>query len=101
VAPFTGNTGTVINNYGLYINELNVGTNRWAIYTVGATESYFGGKVTFNTSVKSSAYAVSALNSAPLSATDTGVTGEIRYTSDYIYICTATNTWKRTAISTF
>ena len=41
------------------------------------------------------------LNSAPSSATDTGTTGEVRFTADYIYVCVATNTWKRTAISTF
>ena len=31
----------------------------------------------------------------------TGTTGEIRFTADHIYVCVATNTWKRTAISTF
>ena len=36
---------------------------------------------------------------APASATATGTTGDIRYDADYIYICTATNTWKRAAIS--
>jgi hypothetical protein len=37
----------------------------------------------------------------PSSASDTGVVGEIAWDSDYIYICTATNTWKRVAISTW
>ena len=41
------------------------------------------------------------LNIAPASATATGTTGEIRFTADYIYVCVATNTWKRTAISTW
>lgn len=44
---------------------------------------------------------VSSLNTAPSSAADTGTAGEIRITADYIYICTATNTWKRVAISTW
>lgn len=44
---------------------------------------------------------LTALNTAPTSATDTGVEGEIRITADYIYICTATDTWKRVAISTW
>lgn len=44
---------------------------------------------------------VSALNTAPSSASDTGTLGEIRFTSDYIFVCVATNTWKRTAISTW
>jgi len=38
---------------------------------------------------------------APSSASDTGTAGEIRIDASYIYVCTATNTWKRTAISTW
>jgi hypothetical protein len=37
----------------------------------------------------------------PASASDTGTAGEICWDADYIYVCTATNTWKRTAISTW
>ena len=37
----------------------------------------------------------------PASATDTGVAGEICWDANYVYVCTATNTWKRTAISTW
>jgi hypothetical protein len=37
----------------------------------------------------------------PASASDTGTTGEICWDADYIYVCTATNTWKRTAIATW
>ena len=44
---------------------------------------------------------IAALNTAPASASAAGTLGEIRYTADYIYICTATNTWKRTALSTW
>ena len=39
--------------------------------------------------------------STPASATATGAVGEIRWNSDYIYVCTATDTWKRTAITTW
>jgi hypothetical protein len=44
---------------------------------------------------------IAALNTAPANAGDTGTLGEIRYTADYIYVCVATDTWKRTAISTW
>jgi len=37
----------------------------------------------------------------PASAGATGTTGEICWDANYIYVCTATNTWKRTAISTW
>lgn len=38
---------------------------------------------------------------APASATSTGSAGEIKWDSNYIYVCVATNTWKRVAISTW
>lgn len=38
---------------------------------------------------------------APTSNTATGNKGEIIITDDYLYICIATNSWKRVAISTF
>jgi len=37
----------------------------------------------------------------PTSASDTGTAGEICLGADYIYVCTATNTWKRAALSTW
>ena len=38
---------------------------------------------------------------APSSSSDTGTAGQIKYDSNYIYVCTATNTWKRVALSTW
>jgi hypothetical protein len=37
----------------------------------------------------------------PASATATGTAGEICWDANYIYVCTATNTWRRTAISSW
>lgn len=37
----------------------------------------------------------------PASATASGTAGDIAWDADYIYVCTATNTWKRVAISTW
>jgi hypothetical protein len=42
-----------------------------------------------------------ATANTPASAGATGTTGEIAWDASYIYVCTATNTWKRTAISTW
>lgn len=50
---------------------------------------------------KADAYFVNDLNPAPTSSTDTGTKGEIRYTADYIYLCVATDTWKRSPLETF
>ena len=37
----------------------------------------------------------------PASASATGITGDITWDANYIYICTAVNTWKRVAIATW
>jgi hypothetical protein len=37
----------------------------------------------------------------PASASATGTAGEIAWDADYIYVCVATNTWKRVAIATW
>jgi len=51
--------------------------------------------------VTSTQFKLSALNTAPANASDTGTLGEIRIVDGYIYICTATNTWKRVAVATW
>jgi hypothetical protein len=42
-----------------------------------------------------------AQGTAPATSGATGTAGDIRYDADYIYVCTATNTWKRAAIATW
>ena len=41
------------------------------------------------------------LRAAPASASAAGTQGEWAWDSNYIYVCTALNTWKRVAISTW
>lgn len=54
-----------------------------------------------NGTAQATQFKLSALNTAPASATATGVLGEIRVTSGFIYVCTATNTWVRSALATW
>lgn len=42
-----------------------------------------------------------SVSHTPSSASDTGTAGEIAWDANYIYVCTATNTWKRIAIATW
>lgn len=44
---------------------------------------------------------MSAPTGVPATAGATGTEGSIRWDADYIYICTAANTWKRVAIATW
>lgn len=46
-------------------------------------------------------FRLSALNTAPANAGDTGTPFEIRITADAIYVCIATNTWVKTALATW
>ena len=56
--------------------------------TVASTGTTFTGQIN-----------LAALNTAPASDSAAGTLGEIRFTADYIYVCTATDTWKRVAIA--
>ena len=40
-------------------------------------------------------------NHTPATSTDTGSTGEVTWDSNYIYVATANNTWKRAALSSW
>lgn len=46
-------------------------------------------------------YNLAALHTAPASSTATGILGEIRVTSSYIYVCIAANTWVRSALTSW
>jgi hypothetical protein len=41
------------------------------------------------------------VDTAPSSSTDTGEAGMVAFDADYIYRCTATDTWKRSALATW
>ena len=40
-------------------------------------------------------------SNAPSTASSAGSAGDIRYDSGYVYVCIATNTWKRAALTTW
>ena len=81
------NTLRVYGNMLVDANEANVGTGVVGLEVVGE--------------VVATKFRVADMNTAPASATATGTKGDIRYTSDYIYVCIATNTWKRSALTTW
>jgi len=37
----------------------------------------------------------------PETATSTGVAGQVAYASGFLYVCVATNTWRRTALTSW
>ena len=40
-------------------------------------------------------------NSAPANATSAGTAGAVAYDSGYLYVCVSSNTWVRTALTTW
>lgn len=73
--------------------------------TKRVTAANFFANVSTNTVFKQTLTAntvyLSNTTNTPSSSSDTGVKGEVRIDSSYIYVCTATNTWKRAAISSW
>jgi hypothetical protein len=83
---------------------LEAGATQIALDDTGSTVTVSGAEFIVNQSistplVQAGLYRIPALNTAAATATSTGTLGEIRYTSDFIYVCIATNTWRRTALT--
>jgi hypothetical protein len=119
-------TGNMVDGYGpeigYYIRDTanvdniigSIGTERYGAdntgkmyfnaYNSGVEFKFLDGAyngANFYVPLTATQFKLSALNTAPSSATDTGTLGEIRYDANYMYVCVATNTWKRTALSSW
>lgn len=79
---------------------LDAHTDAGAYNFTALSISRSGGNATFYNLVTAPQLRVS-LSNPPASATATGSAGVIRWDADYIYVCTATDTWKRVAIATW
>ncbi len=84
-----GAGSTITNLYGLKIENQTQGDTNYAIHT-GLGLVRFG---TDNIIISTS--------KTPASASDTGTQGMVAWDADYVYVCVATNTWKRSAIVTW
>jgi hypothetical protein len=79
----------------LYTNA-TAGTIGTLALTLSETQAAtFAGAVTIAGTV------IHTLSATPASASATGTVGTMSWDANYIYICTATNTWKRVAIATW
>ena len=85
--PGTANAATLKITVGNLFG--NVNTNTVFKQVVSANNTYVT-KLYFNT-----------LASAPANSSSNGTAGEMRVDTSYVYVCTANNTWKRAALSTW
>jgi hypothetical protein len=95
---FAINANSAKGNTTFYDNAF-IGGDGWL--TVNGSTNNGVDKLQVVGSTVSTQYKLSALNTAPATASSSGTLGEIRIDANYIYICTATNTWKRVAIATW
>jgi hypothetical protein len=109
---FATTSNKINNQYGVWIENQEAGAVNYGIWndtfgnyfkglSIGTTVVDTINALRVNGSAIATQYKVSALNTAPATATSTGTLGEIRYTSDFIYVCIATNTWRRTALTSW
>ena len=106
-----GSSGMTVNPDQNALIDFNVlgSTDALLLYVDASTNKVGVGKLPTQgiLDIDGAAYATSftgqliATGTAPSTASDTGTAGEIRYDANYIYICTATDTWKRAAIATW
>jgi hypothetical protein len=90
-------TNQIVIGYG----TVGAGSNTVTLGNASIGTTQLRGNVITNGAITCSQFKLSALNTAPANASATGVTGEIRYDANYMYVCVATNTWKRSAIATW
>ena len=88
--------------FGTVFNNNTAGTSEWGRWDSNGrllvgTSSQSGGSLL---QVNDDRIRI-ASSKTPASASVTGTAGEICWDSSYIYVCTATNTWKRAALSTW
>lgn len=100
VQNYAANIFQAYANGTIIINPTTLGVTATAKLLIG-TGTSSSHMLDVNGTARATQFFLSALNTAPATASSTGTTGEIRIDANFIYICTATNTWKRVAIATW
>lgn len=86
-----GEPGFALDTHRLFVGD---GTTNYAFWPKVALDSVYA-------PINTVELKITALNTAPASATATGTVGEIRVTATAIYVCVATNTWVKTALASW
>lgn len=99
---FTFTTDTDTGMYRYSANNIGFTCGGTFVLGIGTAGCAFNAPVDVTGSVSLSGDLIlSSPDTVPATAASTGTKGMISYDSSYIYVCTATNTWKRAAIATW
>ncbi len=116
IMPSGTGGGTTVNNGVIISDTANTPNGSWSFYNssvanshisanllVGTTSNPAGHKVNVNGSVNATNVLAGGVDlgwvSPPASATAAGTAGQKAYDANYLYVCTATNTWRRVALA--
>jgi hypothetical protein len=93
-----GITGSL---YGTALNSISSSyiTGLGTFATTGS--NIFIGDQIISGNIVGDKFSVNSLNIAPVSISSSGVLGEIRITSDFIYVCNNTDSWVRSPLNTW
>jgi hypothetical protein len=92
------------NAYGM-VCSLSAAANKWNLYINGSAQNYLAGPLGLGTNTPSCQLDVSddhvrvRTAKTPASATAPGNPGDICWDANYLYVCTAANTWTRAALA--
>lgn len=96
-----GTCGIAGTNGTLYLRAGGAGAGDNKVYILGNGNVGFGAaSPTARVTINSNTMRLTTAKT-PASAADTGNTGDICWDSNYVYVCVSTNTWKRSALSTW
>ncbi|PWA10986.1 NHL repeat-containing protein [Flavobacterium laiguense] len=91
-----------LDNLGNVTVNSNIVTDAGGLaYAPNANNTLIGAEISGKSLITKEYLGAKIGTTAPASATDTGTTGDIRVVPGYVYWCIATNTWVRTAGTTF
>ena len=99
-------SGTIGNAYDLVLTASGENTdNHWGIFQISPNNNYLAGNLgldiaepTARLDINSNTMRLRSSNT-PASGNALGNTGDICWDSNYIYVCTSTNNWKRSSLT--
>ena len=96
--------GTVTDHIGLNIKNITGATNNWSIFSAGGNMAHVGNVRLGDTTtpvhkLEIKADSIVVVDSQSPASNGTGTQGEMAWDASYVYVCTATDTWKRSALT--